>query len=154
MKQCSRCGETKPMDHFYRHPKMADGHVGKCKECTKAGVRLNRASKLDYYREYDAARAMTETRIASRKRYNATVAGRSARALAIRAYRTNNPGRSAAYSSVKRAIKNGLLRRQSCESCGSPRTQAHHTDYSKPLDVRWLCARHHAQVHGRALEAV
>jgi hypothetical protein len=34
-----------------------------------------------------------------------------------------------------------------CEVCKSPDTHAHHDDYSKPLDVRWLCSQHHGQEH-------
>lgn len=36
-----------------------------------------------------------------------------------------------------------------CEVCGAPRAHAHHDDYSLPLDVRWLCPIHHAEVHKR-----
>lgn len=45
------------------------------------------------------------------------------------------------------AIELGLLVRRPCEVCGVTRVQAHHTDYSQPLVVRWLCKDHHDQAH-------
>ncbi len=48
---------------------------------------------------------------------------------------------------VRRAVAAGMLIRQSCGSCGAARSQAHHDDYSKPLDVRWLCASCHRAWH-------
>ena len=36
---------------------------------------------------------------------------------------------------------------QPCEVCEEPLTQRHHDDYSKPLEIRWLCTPHHNDVH-------
>jgi hypothetical protein len=48
---------------------------------------------------------------------------------------------------AKLAIARGDLVRQPCEVCGVEPAQAHHDDYSKPLDVRWLCRKHHGEQH-------
>jgi len=45
------------------------------------------------------------------------------------------------------AIASGSLQRMPCEVCESPRTHGHHDDYSKPLEVRWLCSKHHLSLH-------
>jgi hypothetical protein len=52
-----------------------------------------------------------------------------------------------ARSRIAMAIANGTLTRQPCEECGEPRGEAHHEDYSKPMDVRWLCRKHHMRLH-------
>lgn len=45
-------------------------------------------------------------------------------------------------------IKAGKLKRLPCEICGTNEAvQAHHDDYDKPMDVRWLCRKHHAEHH-------
>lgn len=48
---------------------------------------------------------------------------------------------------VYRAIKSGKMKRGPCCVCGAEKTQAHHDDYSKPLEVRWLCGFHHGIEH-------
>lgn len=52
-----------------------------------------------------------------------------------------------ARSAVTAAIASGRLVRQPCAECGLRKSEAHHTDYSKPLDVEWLCRKHHAKRH-------
>ena len=52
-----------------------------------------------------------------------------------------------AHDAVAAAIANGSLLRMPCEQCGAIRVDAHHDDYAKPLDVRWLCRRHHLAHH-------
>ena len=45
------------------------------------------------------------------------------------------------------AITSGRLKRLPCEICGAKKVEGHHEDYSKPLDVRWLCTKHHRLAH-------
>lgn len=54
---------------------------------------------------------------------------------------------------ARRAIASGRLVRQPCEICGETRVDAHHDDYGKPLDVRWLCRPHHVAHHAKATPA-
>lgn len=53
---------------------------------------------------------------------------------------------SKAHSLVAAAIRNGVLVPQPCRICGK-KAIAHHEDYSKPLEVDWLCHKHHRERH-------
>ena len=59
------------------------------------------------------------------------------------------PERKKAHMKVYHAIKNGVLIKEPCFICGE-KSEAHHPDYSRPLDVVWLCASHHRQAHAIA----
>lgn len=61
-----------------------------------------------------------------------------------------HPEKPVARVRVHRAIARGELTRQPCEVCKRP-AQAHHIDYRDPLNVRWLCPRHHNQLHAGTL---
>lgn len=77
----------------------------------------------------------------------------------IRLWRLKNPGKvkdqrrrdfqrtGGASFKVAYAIKTGEIVPRSCEVCGATKAQAHHDDYNKPLEVRWLCREHHEEWH-------
>lgn len=48
---------------------------------------------------------------------------------------------------VNHAIRDGKLKRMPCEICGDSKSEAHHCDYSKPLEIQWLCKAHHVAWH-------
>ena len=55
-KKCICCGMEKDISEYYSHPRTADGHLNKCKECCKKQNKDNREKHLEYYREYDRNR--------------------------------------------------------------------------------------------------
>jgi hypothetical protein len=50
-------------------------------------------------------------------------------------------------------LKRGKIERQPCASCGDPKAQMHHPDYSQPLLVVWLCHMHHHLLHAKQQRA-
>jgi hypothetical protein len=54
-----------------------------------------------------------------------------------------------AWAAVNRALRSGALARKPCEVCSHITSQAHHDDYARPLDIRWLCRSHHRQHHNK-----
>ena len=69
------------------------------------------------------------------------------RARSAASYRPRARFKANATAAVYRAVQRGALVRMPCEVCGNKQADAHHDDYSKPLDVRWLCRAHHAEFH-------
>lgn len=66
--------------------------------------------------------------------------------------RERYPDRIHARTVVYRAKKNGTLINKPCVICGDINVVAHHEDYSKPLDVIWLCRKHHSELHNGKIE--
>lgn len=48
---------------------------------------------------------------------------------------------------TRRLIRKGILIRKNCEICGHEDAQSHHDDYNDPMNIRWLCSKHHAEHH-------
>ncbi|MEE2859663.1 MAG: hypothetical protein ACU0DH_05990 [Paracoccus sp. (in: a-proteobacteria)] len=62
-------------------------------------------------------------------------------------WRRANPLKYRAHLLVHRALGTGQLQKQPCEVCGAKAVDAHHDRYEEPLNVRWLCRRHHTKLH-------
>lgn len=149
MKQCKKCGEEKPLDAFYDKDNS-------CKECRKKAVRENYRRNREYYRKYERERAMLPHRVEMRERYLKTEAGKEAIYRGIKKYRENNHIKQQAHNRVNYALVAGKLKKKECcEECGagSFSLHAHHDDYLRQLDVRWLCPACHRSWHIKNGEA-
>jgi hypothetical protein len=95
-----------------------------------------------------------EDRLARRRIYSKTQRDKHGGAWAKnKVYNAVNREKYLAHKAVYKAIKKGTLVKQPCEICGTAeKVQAHHDDYSKRLDVRWLCPKHHKEHHAQMRE--
>lgn len=137
-KRCFKCRKKKPLDQFYKHKEMADGHLNKCKLCTKKDVkrRYYDPESRQTIREYEKKRFQTPERKSKILEYQ-------------KKRRLTYPGKYKARYAITNGVKNGHIIRLPCEVCGRPESQAHHTDYRKPTAVKWLCFKHHREEHGQ-----
>lgn len=138
IKKCFKCSKEKPLNEFYKHSQMADGYLGKCKECTKKDTHQRSINPI----------SREKIRLYEQKRFN-NLERKKKIAEYQRNTRKNNNEKYKARTKVKVSIRNGSLTKLSCEICGNSKSEAHHEDYSKPLDVRWLCFSHHRMIHGQ-----
>lgn len=162
--KCKKCEEEKEESFFYKNDRT-------CKECRKEMVRKNRLDNVEYYRAYDRERFQSDPKVRERNaRYQKTEAGKSSTEKSRKKWAANNreamkaklieyrsefPKKYAAHSAVHCAKIKGVLVPGECEVCGSSnQTHAHHDDYDKPLDVRWLCPQHHRDWHKEHGEAL
>lgn len=147
MKVCFKCKIEKELSCFYKHKVMKDGHLNKCKECSKKDIKKNTELKSEYYRLYDKERSMLPHRVKARKEYSKSEKGKEIINRAKKKWKQNNIEKIAAHTILGNRLAQGRIMKKDCESCGEGNTQAHHHDYSKPLDVVWLCSKCHSFKH-------
>lgn len=133
MKLCGTCDTKKDVNQFHKRSASKDGLAAICRDCQK---------------EYDAERASDPKRLAARLAYAKTPSGIKRASEAKAAYIAREPKKRRAHNAISNAIRDGKLSRKPCEICGSvKRVHAHHDDYAKIYDVRWLCNEHHREWH-------
>lgn len=130
---CRVCGLVGEAGDFYPRCLRKCGTVGECKECTKLRVRV-RALTNPAVQAYDRERA-------KRPHVKARIAANAKR------WNEKNPEKYKAHYTLTNAVRDGRIERQPCAVCGETYAHAHHEDYSKPLDVLWLCPAHHHRLH-------
>lgn len=124
-KKCFKCGEVKPLTEFYRHSQMGDGHLNKCKQCTKKDVhnRYAELSKDEEWVEKERARGREKFKRLGYK-YSSF---KNTRELC------HENGNIAKY-----------LRGRGYDTRGK---EAHHWNYNKPFSVFLLSRRAHKRIH-------
>ena len=133
-KNCFKCQTIKPLTEFYKHSAMLDGHLNKCKPCTKKDVAKHRLENIEKIRQYDKERS----KLPERKKINVII---------NRAWRQEDKRRQRCHNAVSKAIKKGIIVRMPCIKCNSLKSLAHHENYNRPLDVMWLCQICHKEWH-------
>ena len=146
---CVCCQTEKDENEFYK------GNKSHCKTCIKERARLNRKSKLEYYREYDRNRPNKRERAKKVSEYKNRLRKENPEKFdsvfhkARKNYRKNHHDKCLAHEKLQYALDTGkVIRPNKCSMCGVECIpQGHHYDYSKPLDVIWLCAKCHSRIH-------
>lgn len=118
LKECLRCHQVLALVWFNKDRIRPDGHHSYCKDCTNAKDR-------GYYQH----RLAKGVKVKSGKHPRVTGLKYIAR------------------SKSHFAIQSGKIPRQPCEVCGAAKVHGHHDDYTKPLELRWLCPKHHSEHH-------
>ena len=124
---CSICGCTE----FY--PRLEGGYSSKrCKRCAYRRHKEYRARNRDKYAAYARKKRQRE---GGYKRYSP-------------AWYQANRDKILARQAVYRAVRDGRLVRECCSKCGATsNVEAHHFDYSKRLEVTWMCHACHEHDH-------
>ena len=175
LKTCVRCRQEKPIEQFYRIRSASDGHQSWCKACATQYARDRRPPKQRQPVPTGFARCSGCKTVKSidefpRNRANRNGHGRYCRScqhLRARVYEKTEKNRKR-----KRCYQKGYARRPEIAHkmkirqlaqlaalfgvitkglcrCGSATVEAHHADYSRPLDVIWLCRECHRIEHLR-----
>ena len=124
MKFCTNCDTEQPFLNFFKDKSRQDGHQCWCKACAK---------------KYKA-------------KYKLTASCKSSAIRSKMLWENRNPEKLRVHRLTRYAIKRGDLVPQPCEVCGKERVDAHHPDYDKPMDVMWLCRKHHKDIHRKENE--
>lgn len=129
-KTCITCTLEKAKTSFYKDKTKRDGFKNKCKDCelktchAYRKTEMYRTNTLDYQRS-ERGKLRNKNRVDNKRR----------------------SGKQKAHDLLRSSIRNGSIKRKPCEICNSNVSHGHHDDYSKPLEVVWLCPLHHMERH-------
>lgn len=124
MKECYRCHTSQSETNFYQDRTKPDGLKSICKECDKEKRKTH---------------------------YKQNILIQSQR---LKEYEKMNKLKRNAKTMINYALATGkLIKPIICENCGNRdlKLEGHHADYSKPLEVSWLCRKCHINLHRRKL---
>jgi ribosomal protein S27AE len=156
-KICTSCGDKKPLSKYQTRSLSKDGVTASCKDCLK---------------KRDARRFQDDPRVKARHlAYQSTDHGKASMIAAKKKWANENkeiakatrlvwleknPEKRAAHLILASAVLRGLVNKPNeCSKCGAGgRIDGHHHDYTRPIDVTWLCRQCHVSEHKALREAI
>ena len=139
-KECTKCKVVKPYSEFYKAKAKLDGHTYSCKDCDN----INRKE----YREKNKGKEIARFRKYYDENKETILKRQSNYVKAGRRKTKPDPFKESARLLLRYAVKMGRVIKKPCEVCGATdRVHGHHEDYTKPLEVNWLCPKHHMELH-------
>jgi len=152
-KRCGKCGLTKPLGEFYEDSRGGrHGRGSRCKPCVSLAVKYwaeaNPARRKEIEDRWRDANPERKRELARRWSAENAEAVRRSHERSLERF----PERRQARVALGHAVESGrIVKPACCEECGAPTESrllhAHHEDYSKPLEVEWLCVGCHTARH-------
>lgn len=124
-KKCFKCGREFPIAEFYNHPQMLDGHLNKCKDCTK------KDAKIRYEQKSADEMWMEKERVRGRDKYKRL-------------------GYKDKYQKITREIcpqEAGISKKLRMLGYDTSGKEAHHWNYNRPFSVFLISRKAHHRIH-------
>ena len=140
-RKCGRCKIEKPVSEFYKSTR--DGYRSRCKPCHKEDCKLyaktgyyQRPGVIERVKDYLSSPEVIERIKACDRAWRKE--WRKRPDVAVKYF---------ARTCLNNAIRAGRINREPCAMCGKEQSQGHHSDYSQPLLIVWLCGDCHRKLH-------
>ena len=139
MRICGRCHQEKPLEGFHLNKNNPLGRAYWCKEC------FNTYNKLSHRKAHRPKPGTTRKWRQSKK-------GRATLERYKESHAEDDNIRHKANVAIARLVKKGVIKKMPCEICGFEKTEAHHPDYSRLIEIVWLCQSHHYKANRESKE--
>ncbi len=159
---CNRCKEEKAFKDFYKNTFTKTGKSTHCKECIKEKMRVYYGANKEascatknawYAKNKESARKKIYAWKAQNPKYMVHwhAQNREKHAKNVKAWRARHPHYVECHKEYNLAIRSGMLiKPENCMLCNKEgKVEGHHHNYSKPLDVVWVCTKCHRDIHAK-----
>ncbi len=150
MKICPKCKEEKRITEFHKDRSKSSGFRSHCTTCTNIKSKNFREQNPEYMRNW-----LVKNEGYHKKwggvygEYGRLYAKANRDKIRLNRERYNNkwPEKVLSRYIYVAALKRGDIIKQPCETCGDIKVDGHHENYNEPLEIIWLCRKHHQERH-------